>query len=469
MVCYRQRLCGGVLSLLALTWLGCGAESPPPVADVSPRRSEPVVAAPLEAAATDDAVATEIRAVAPEPIGVAETASAPVESSAPTAPAATADSGTATTEPGGATATTSGPTTNTDAMEIPFAKEGTPEWRLYEIARLIVPPATQKQVVDSDGQATLVDRSVDEITSDRRHSLQQVVSHAGQIIAATHADAAQEALFGNAVHYLSSAYVELAVMGEAESARKLSELAEALFAQKPQSSATVEASARLLELAERMGQLHGGSNSEWTRAHATQARLFASRFPLETSRCVAALIDAGRACEQASLTTDARSCYLLLVQQFGDTPFAESVAPIARRLNLVGQTLGAQDFGGPTIDGGFVSIDQFRGHAVLIVFWSAESASFAKDFPQLQTLQEQQGDQLAIVGVNLDVDESKVDRFLESHPLQWRQIFAPDSSRRGTQNPVASYYGVTTVPQYWLIDPQGKVLAAPADLGKLPL
>ena len=135
--------------------------------------------------------------------------------------------------------------------------------------------------------------------------------------------------------------------------------------------------------------------------------------------------------------------------------------------DLTLRTLTAEDLGGPTIDGGFVSIDQYRGKHVLVVFWTSDSPTFEQDFSVLQAVQEQNGDSLAIIGVNLDVDELTVDQFLESHPLRWRQIFDPDPTHRGTLNPLAAYYGVSTVPQYWLIAPDGKVLAAPADIRKL--
>lgn len=359
---------------------------------------------------------------------------------------------------------------NADAAgEIPFAEEGTPEWRLYEITRLLAPPATQKEVVSADGTRQLVERSPEEIAFDRKEHLRQLTSHAGQIIAATHADPAQETLFTNAVRYLASAHVELALLGDADSARKLSEVAESLFAAKPQSTAAAEAAAHIVELARGMAERYGQADAEWVRAQATQARLFASRFPLETSRCVAVLLDAGRACERAQLGVEARACYLQLADTFGDSPFATAVAPILRRLNLEGQTLAAEDFGGPAIDGGFVSISEYRGRPVLIVFWSSDSPTFERDFAQLQAIQQSQGDKLAIIGVNLDVDESAVERFLETHSLNWRQVFDSDPGRRGTQNPIAAHYGVTTVPLYWLVDAAGRVTAATADLSRLGL
>jgi peroxiredoxin len=431
------------LLIVALTGLcGCGGgEQPaPPTADVTQRPAAP--------------------ATAPSPATEAAPAAAPFAEPAPFPT-------TASTTPSQPQPIAPAPVT--DDIEIPFAQAGTLESRLFEITQLVAPPAAQKEIIDATGEKRLADRTSEEIAAQRKANLQKVVALAGEIIAGTHSDAAKVGLFNNAVHYLCAAHVELALMGEAKSARQLSETADAIYGAKPDSPAAIEAAARLLELAQRMGDKYGQHDAEWIRAHATQARLFANRFPLETSRCVTALLDSGRACERVGLHAEARLCYQLLADKFGDTPFAAAVAAILRRMNLPGSTLAAADFAGSTIDGDYLTIEQYRGKHVLIAFWNSDSPTFQQDFAKLQEIQQQQGDKLAIIGVNLDTDELAVDTFLEAHPLKWRQLFDSDPARRGTMNTVAAYYGVATVPMYWLIDPQGRVLAAPADLKQLPL
>lgn len=395
------------------------------------------------------------------PVAAVSTSSTAATSTAETAPVRAA-----TTPPSARPETTDSPAAE---PEIPFAEEGTPEWRLYEIARLVVPPPTRKEIIGEDGSSQVVDRSPQEIALERKENLRRVIAHAGQVIAATHADPAQESLLTNAVHYLSAAHVELALMGDAEHARQLGEVSEALYAARPKSAAAVSSAAHLVELARQMADRYGRLDASWARAHATQARIFAERFPQEQTRAAAILLEAGRTCEAAGLPDVARDCYLLLSGRFADTPHADAVAAVLRRMNLPGTTLSAADLSGPTIEGGYLSIEQFRGRYVLVCFWASDSASFEQDVPRLQQLQAEQGDRLVLLGINLDIHEAAVDQFLEAHPLRWQQVFDSDPARRGRQNPVASYYGVSTVPLYWLIDPEGKVLAAPADLNRLPL
>lgn len=424
-------LCASV-SLCCSVWLsGCGEQSAPPVAAVPAGLPNAASPGPAPTSGGDASAASEA--------ALKRVAEAP------------------------------GPQRHDDEVDLPFAAEGTPEWRLYEITRLLAPPSPQKQILSGDGSSQVVDRPLEDLVAERKQRLRQVIGHAGPVIAATHASPEQESLFTNGVHYLCAAHLELALMGEAESARQLGEVSESIYASKPASAAAVESAAYLVELARRMADRFGVQDSSWARAHATQARTFAARFPEQTSRAAMILLEAGRTCEAAGLTEAARDCYLLLTDRFERTPHADAVAAVLRRMNLPGRTLAAGDLGGATIDGGYVSIEQYRGRYVLVCFWASDSPTFASDYGQLLKLQQQYGERLAILGVNLDLDESAVDDFLEAHPLQWEQIFDPHPDERGRQNPVAWHYGVTTVPLYWVIDPQGKVLAAPASLAALPL
>jgi peroxiredoxin len=352
---------------------------------------------------------------------------------------------------------------------VPFAAEGSVDWRLSRITELLAPPARLKEVVSDDGSRRQEDRTPQEITAERKSRLRQVVDLAGQAIAQTHADPERTTQFINAVHYLCEAHVELAVLGEADSARKLGEVADAIYREHPQSEAAVEAGHRLVDLAQRMADFYGRQDAEWVRAQGRQARLFAERFPKEENRVAVALIDAARACELAGLPGESRDCLKLIVERFPGTPYADEVVTDVRRLTLEGRRLAPEEFGGPTIDGGFLSIDHLRGKHVLVAFWMTDSPTFQADLPALRQLEETHRGKLEIIGVNLDTDEAKVDVFVEQQALAWRQIFDADPARRGVENPVARFYGVSAVPLYWLIGPDGTVLKAPADVRNLTI
>ncbi len=344
-----------------------------------------------------------------------------------------------------------------EVSAVPQPDKGTPEWFLREIARV----RTQLSVRSgSAGEATPA-----ELTDQRRKQHEKVIELARQAIAVTHQDDTKVQVFNNAVHYLTDARLELAMSGDTEQAQLLVEDAESLYRRDPKSFAASESAYKLVDLAQRKAEQQGRQNPEWCTELAHQARLFAEKFPQEANRSAMVLLTAGQLCDRFGLTEDARRCFAMVQEQFPDTLFAEQVNGFLRRLSLVGQPL---ELAGPTIDGGYVSIDQFQDQPVLVVFWSSKSPQFRQDLDQLLVLQQTYAPKgLKAIGVNLDTDESDVDRFLAETSLNWSQIFYSEPDKRGGRNPAARYYGVQSVPTYWLIDISGIVVATPETLDQL--
>jgi peroxiredoxin len=489
--CERKHA-GWILGAIALVAAGCGGDSssPAPQASASPSTaasSTPAITEPSTTAltATDPAApptpSTQESATLPWATDEWETAS-PREAGAPPlagevgtpAELVTTTGNVPLTEREPAPADAIQPASfnasaegGDDGLEIPFAEEGTPEWRLYEVARLMAIP-WDDDVDGSNDSSTNATPSAAAIAG-RRRNLLEAITQAGQIIAATHSDATRQGVFENAVHYLCSAHMELAIQGDAEHARRLTDVAEALYAAKPDSPAAVASASKLVELARSMAEFYGAQDTAWVQAHVTQARLFVERFPREESRAAIALLDAGRTCERHGLDAEALQCYSLLRERFADTPYGDEVAAVFRRMTLPGSVLTNGDFGGATIDGGFAAIEDFRGQKTLVAFWSSGSTTFEQDLTAIQAAEAAAGNQLAVIGVNLDAHDADVEQFLEAHPLAWPQIFDPDPEFRGTQNPVAAHYGIVTVPYYLLIDADGRVLAATKSLAEVPL
>ncbi len=345
---------------------------------------------------------------------------------------------------------------------------GTPEWLIREITRIQSAPldAVRTPVPGKPGEFEVVQLTQEQTEVEEMRRAEKVITLALEVCAKTKDDKDRQLLFNNAVHYLANSRVTLAAYGDHDQVRLLGEEAEMLFKRDPKSFGAVELQLRLVDCLAELAEQEGRKNDAWGQMAARQSRLFASRFPQETNRCALTLVSAARACEVGGRFDDARQCFALLDRDFSKTPFAEQAAGAIRRYKLAGQPLG--EFAGATIDGGFLSIDEFRGRPVLIVFWSAESPSFREDLPRLKQLIGSQTDRsLAVVGVNMDIDERTVDTFIEQAEITWRTIFFSSLEQRGIRNPLARAYGVTTVPQYWLIDAQGKVVAAPVDLKTL--
>lgn len=356
----------------------------------------------------------------------------------------------------------------TDASStVPEPEKGSPEWLIREITRLRTASANPARQPSAGNQTSgeTVESTSEQAEAERLRRQVKIIDLATQAIARTHQDQDREQVFNNAVHYLADARMQLALAGDDEQAQLLKEDAEALFKRDPTSFAAVESSFKILQFLQLQAQKQAADDSKWATAFARQARLFAERFPQESARGAIHLLAAGRACDHLGIESEAKSCMEVIEQRFPESPFAEQAAGTLRRLRLPGQRL--HEFGGSTHDGGFVSIEQYRGRTLLIAFWASNSANFAQDLPVIQQTLRKYPDRVTAVGVNLDRDELAVDRFLESSRLDWKHIFYSDPEKRGARNLVARHYGVNKVPTYWLVDPQGTVVSINVDVARL--
>lgn len=351
---------------------------------------------------------------------------------------------------------------------VPEPEAGSPEYLLREAARLKAAPLNRvrQPIPGKPGQFEEIELTAEQAAKEQLQRLNEIIDLSMQVIGATKDQPKQAQLFNNAVYYLSDARKQLALLGDANQAQLLTEDAEALYKRDKTSFAAVESALRIVQLAQAQAEQSAPSDTRWASAFSKQARLFAEKFPTETNRAAMNLLAAGRVCEQFGLIDEATACYTTIEERYPESPFQESIVGALRRLRLPGQKL--TEFAGSTIEGGFVSIDQFAGHPVLIVFWSANSKQFVTDLPKIQqALSQYESRGLMVLGVNLDKDQVTVDRFVEQHSVPWNNIFFSDPESRGIRNPVARHYGVTSVPVYWLLDSKGVVRAAPLDLAKL--
>ncbi len=334
--------------------------------------------------------------------------------------------------------------------------QGTPEWMVREMTRLRTAPTNLVMELNpQDGSQQKVELNAEQAEKERLRRQFVIIDLSQQVIAKTHDVPEKQAFFNNAVHYLADARMQLVLAGEQDQAQLMQEDANALYQRDASSFAAVEAAFKLVQLSQTQSQRFSGEDPQWAKGFAHQSRLFAERFPQESSRASVNLIAAGRMCDNLGLYEEAKQCLQLVEQKFPDTPFVDQVAGMLRRLQLPGQEL--IEFGGSTHDGGFLSIDQYRGKTVVIAFWASNSAFFKRDLPTIQRATEKYPDKVAVIGVSMDTDEVAMDQFLEQTGTPWKHIFYSDPEKRGARNLVAKHYGVAKVPTYWIVDPDGIV------------
>ncbi|AMJ66904.1 TlpA disulfide reductase family protein [Hymenobacter sp. PAMC 26628] len=119
----------------------------------------------------------------------------------------------------------------------------------------------------------------------------------------------------------------------------------------------------------------------------------------------------------------------------------------------------APNFAQQTPEGKTVSLSDYRGKYVLIDFWASWCKPCRQENPAvIKAYEAYKGRNFDILGVSLDGANGREKwlKAIQDDHLPWTQV----SDLRGGQNAVAQTYHVQAIPQNFLIDPTGKIVAA---------
>ncbi len=116
----------------------------------------------------------------------------------------------------------------------------------------------------------------------------------------------------------------------------------------------------------------------------------------------------------------------------------------------------APDFAQKDTLGYDVKLSAFRGKYVLVDFWASWCKPCRVENPMLvKTFNSFKSRNFTIVGVSLDNNRKSWIKAINKDKLAWSHV----SDLKFWRNEVAQLYGVKTVPQNYLIDPTGKIIA----------
>jgi thiol-disulfide isomerase/thioredoxin len=134
-------------------------------------------------------------------------------------------------------------------------------------------------------------------------------------------------------------------------------------------------------------------------------------------------------------------------------------APLKTRPGMAAPAFSVPSLEDPAV---IYSLDSFKGRTVLLEFWATWCPYCREDLPAVHRVWNRFKDRnFEILSFSLDRKVEAIAPFRkDKFPMPWKHAFLPGMKL----NPVSEAYGAAGIPKYVLVGPDGKILAADAEL-----
>jgi thiol-disulfide isomerase/thioredoxin len=147
--------------------------------------------------------------------------------------------------------------------------------------------------------------------------------------------------------------------------------------------------------------------------------------------------------------------YNMLTKPVQESPIGKYIADQIKANASAGYGKPLDDFSQADTSGKMVSLSSFKGKYVLVDFWASWCGPCRAENPNVvRTFEQYKNKNFTVLGISLDRDKAKWLEAITADNLAWTQL----SDLKFWSNEVAQKFGIQSIPQNFLLDPQGNLI-----------